>query len=535
MKPNKKIKLGIYLRVSTAEQSRKFGLDTQLRKIKAYIKYHEDDGWVFDEDLVYKDEGLSGTLPPEGRPALLRLMKDAKKGKFDFVLVYKLDRFFRSMRLLLETIENLQKLNIGFVSVSEKFDTSPLGRLLMNIFGTLAQFERDLIIERTSEGKISAAKAGRYVGGAIPLGYRVKPIKDSKNGKTIAPDKEEAQIVKDIFYWFVDLDHTPLEIARALTKRGVLTNKDKMHKGKYRKANPVGKWNETTIRRKLSDPHYIGKYYYNRRDGSGKLKAKEDWVEMECPRIINDETFNRAQKKLEKMKRGSNYKKYDYLFSSKIVCGDCHSKFTGCMSTKKTKNYRCLKTNKSKVVHPCKASGISEKILEANLFPIIQHFLKHPKEAIESLEKKLAANKQYNFYKEQKKTIDLQLNKIEQKRKILVDIRMNQQISKEEFNERLKLLKNDKELLEEELQSVESMLTTHQLKKEKISSVKEKLKKYKKKLDNPTYKDKLEIIQGIVKRVTIKGNDVRMELFIPRKQQKKAVKSKDMYGGTGGI
>ncbi len=560
MNSSKKVKIAIYIRVSTDEQGEKFGLDTQIRKIEDFIKFHSDDGWIYDRSLIYEDKGYSGTLPPEGRPALKKLMQDAKKGLFDLVVVYKLDRFFRSMRYLLETIESLQEMEIGFYSVSEKFDTSPMGKLLMNIFGTLAQFERDLIIERTSEGKISAARAGRYVGGAVPFGYKVestKGLKGTKGTRIIIPDKEDSKIVKDIFYWFVDLDYSPLEIARALSKRGVLTNRDKEYKGKYRRANPVGKWSETTIRNKLGDTHYIGKYYYNRRDGSGKEKPESDWIEMECPRIINDETFNKAKRKLEAMKRGRNNKKYDYMFSGKIVCGLCQSSFTGYMSSKKTKNYRCLKTNKSKVVKTCRASHISEKILEETIFPVIENLLKHPKAALEYMQKKLNQSAEYNFYKGQRVSLKKQMDKVEASKAILIDIRMGNQITKEDFNGRLKELDRQYLGLKEELESVESMLTSEQLKKEKIESIKEVLKKYKDKLNEKTsYSDKCSIVKDVVKRIVINGDDVKLELFIPRKIQEEVsqrggslpgeltktpqknlfgkVKLKNLCGGTGG-
>lgn len=134
---NKKIiRPAIYLRVSTDEQVSKYGLDAQLDAIKKHISKYDDDWWVFDEDLIYREEWVSGVL--EHRPELDRLMEDAKKNKFDIIIVSRLDRFFRNMRYLLDAINKLEELKIGFVSVSERFDATPVWKLMLNIFWTLA-------------------------------------------------------------------------------------------------------------------------------------------------------------------------------------------------------------------------------------------------------------------------------------------------------------------------------------------------------------------------------------------------------------
>lgn len=534
MSAERNVRVAIYLRVSTNEQAKKFGLKTQLRQIKDYIERNRDKGYVFDERFVYQDDGYSGALSAENRPALKRLMDDAKAGKFKVAIVYKLDRYFRSMQLLLNGLSILQEYGVTFLSVSEQFDTGPFGKVVLHLFGMLAEFERSLILERTKEGKISAAKAGRYVGGAVPLGYKVLQRED--NAKILTVDAEESRIVKDIFYWFVEMDYSALEIARTLTKRKVLTNKDKSHKGKYRKVNPIGKWNETTIRNKLKDEHYIGKYYYNKSDSSGRKKHMDEWVVMECPKIIDEETFEKAQRKLvENDGRRGNNRKYEYLFSGKIRCGMCNSSYTGYMSSKKTKNYRCLKTNKSKVVKVCKAKHISEKLLDEAIWPIVSRLFENPESIIRKLERDTKKESQQRFYRSQKSLLEDKLSALKKSRSILLSLKVRDKVSDQEFDEESEILENERLQFEEELADIKSMLNSDELKKQKIASVKELLEKYQKNYKSLTQSDRKDIYQDIIGKILVEDDNIRLQLKVPKSEQEKFIKSNSQYGGADGI
>jgi DNA invertase Pin-like site-specific DNA recombinase len=126
--------------------------------VKAFIATR---GWKVVR--TYVDHGVSGTR--ERRPELDRLMADARKGRFDCVLVYRTDRMARSLRHLVTMLDELATLGIGFTSVTEPFDTtSPTGRLLLQIVGAMAEFERTLIVERTRAGVAAARRRGVRVG-----------------------------------------------------------------------------------------------------------------------------------------------------------------------------------------------------------------------------------------------------------------------------------------------------------------------------------------------------------------------------------
>ncbi len=151
MKANK---VAIYTRVSTLDQHP----ELQQRELVEYIKLR---GWSLYKE--YSDKGISGT--EEKRPALNALLEDCRRRKVDLVVVWKFDRFARSLKQLLNALELFRSLGIGFVSCTEAIDTSlPHGEMLFQIIGAIAQWERSLIVERVRAGLQHARSQGKRLG-----------------------------------------------------------------------------------------------------------------------------------------------------------------------------------------------------------------------------------------------------------------------------------------------------------------------------------------------------------------------------------
>ena len=143
----------LYARVSTADQS----CDVQLTDLRRYAKQR------FGTICEYIDRGIIGAH--RHRPSLDALMADARKKRFDVVLVWKFDRFARSLKHLIDSLEDFGALGIDFVSYTEGVDTTtPSGRLLFHMVGAVAQFERDLIAERVRAGIAHAKAIGKRIG-----------------------------------------------------------------------------------------------------------------------------------------------------------------------------------------------------------------------------------------------------------------------------------------------------------------------------------------------------------------------------------
>lgn len=153
MTPKKTTRAGIYARVSTTDQT----CENQLIELRRYC---EARGWTTTE---YVDTGVSGAK--DRRPALDRLMVDARQRRIDAVVVWRLDRFGRSLKHLIDAIGELHEAGVAFVCPDQNIDTaSTTGRLMLHILGAFAEFERELIRERINAGLARAKKAGTTLG-----------------------------------------------------------------------------------------------------------------------------------------------------------------------------------------------------------------------------------------------------------------------------------------------------------------------------------------------------------------------------------
>lgn len=175
----KQTRVAIYTRVSTDDQFTK----TQEHELKQYTKHR---GWTVQQ--VFTDHGYSGAS--EKRPALDEMLRDTRKRKFDVVLVWKFDRFARSLRQLVSALELFRQFGIGFVSATEAIDTSlPSGELVFQIFGAIAQFERTLIGERVKAGLGQARRNGKRIGRPpiriLTREERIRICKEHRSGKSL--------------------------------------------------------------------------------------------------------------------------------------------------------------------------------------------------------------------------------------------------------------------------------------------------------------------------------------------------------------
>jgi DNA invertase Pin-like site-specific DNA recombinase len=150
------VRTALYAHVSTANN----GQDPKMQT-RELREYCERRGWKFAGEYV--DEGISGTR--DNRPELNRLMADAHRRRFDVIVVWRFDRFARSVSHLLRALETFKALGIEFVSLSEQVDTStPTGKMVFTVLGAVAELERSLIAERVKAGLRNARANGKRLG-----------------------------------------------------------------------------------------------------------------------------------------------------------------------------------------------------------------------------------------------------------------------------------------------------------------------------------------------------------------------------------
>src|ERR1051326_5746038 len=160
--------VAVYARVSTEEQRERQSIETQYEFAQRFCQMY-----TLPVFRVYADNGITGTLPLDRRPEGSQILRDARLGKFDQLLVYRLDRLGREKRLILNAVAELEKLGVRVRSMTEEFDTgTATGRLMLTLLSGFASHERDVIRERSMAGASRVAEAGAWMGGIVPYGYR---------------------------------------------------------------------------------------------------------------------------------------------------------------------------------------------------------------------------------------------------------------------------------------------------------------------------------------------------------------------------
>ena len=245
----RRVRCAIYTRKSTDEglDSEFNSLDAQRESGEAYVASQKHEGWVTLPTL-YDDGGYSGATLE--RPALQRLLADVEAGRIDCIVCYKLDRLSRSLLDFAKLVEVFDRHNVSFVSVTQHFDTSTsMGRLMVNILLSFAQFEREIIGERIRDKVAATRRKGKYTGGPPVLGYDV-----DRERKRLVVNAEEAALVLRIFSDFLETGSTTT-LAQALTAEGHTTKSWITKEGRHRPGKP---WNKVLVYRVLNNPLYIG-------------------------------------------------------------------------------------------------------------------------------------------------------------------------------------------------------------------------------------------------------------------------------------
>jgi DNA invertase Pin-like site-specific DNA recombinase len=246
------MRCAIYTRKSTEEGlAQKFNsLDAQRESGEAYILSQRQAGWIVLPER-YDDGGYTGANLE--RPGLRRLQTDIAAGRVDCVVVYKVDRLSRSLLDFARLMGEFDERGISLVSVTQQFNTTAsMGRLTLNILLSFAQFERELIAERTRDKMSASRRKGKWVGGIPPLGYDV-----AAGGGRLIVNEEEAQQVRAIFALYLK-DGGLIPVLIEVQKQKWTTKHWTTKSGILRRGKPlIG----GDLIRMLSNPVYAGKVH----------------------------------------------------------------------------------------------------------------------------------------------------------------------------------------------------------------------------------------------------------------------------------
>ncbi|HAR6805398.1 TPA: recombinase family protein [Staphylococcus aureus] len=363
----KKKLVGGYIRVSTERQVEGYSIEGQITQIEQYCQFN---GYELVD--IYADRGISGKSM--NRPELQRMLKDAKNGKLDCVMVYKTNRLARNTSDLLTIVEELHRQNVEFFSLSERMEVkNSTGKLMLQILASFSEFERNTILENIYTWQHQRALEGYYQGN-LPLGYNNIP----DNKKELMINQHEANIVKYIFESYAK-GHGYRKIANALNHKGYVT----------KKGNPFSISAVTYI---LSNPFYIGKIQFAKyKDWNDKrrkgLNDKPVIAEGKHAPIIGKDLWDKVQaRKKQVSEKPQVHGKGTNLLTGIIHCPQCGAPMAASNTTntlkdgtkKRIRYYSCsnFRNKGSKV---CSANSVRAEVIEKYVMDQILEIVKSDK------------------------------------------------------------------------------------------------------------------------------------------------------------
>jgi site-specific DNA recombinase len=296
------IPAALLCRVSTEDQRETGSIETQVAFAD---RWAPDHGYQIVDR--YLDAGWSGTIPLDQRPEGARLLRDARLGLFSTVLVYQVDRLGRDPQVVLSALTELQACGVRIQSMNEQFDErDPMGRFLLTLLSSIGRLVRDQTIVRSIEGSNRLARAGAWLGGPPPYGYRVEGR--GKEARLIIHEPE-AEIVRLVYRLYLQPGQNAMTIAHELNRRGI-----PMRNGSLM-------WNHGQVIRMLAATEYYGVHRYGKR-----TRRDREVIEHPCPAIIEEATWHACRALASERRRmAARNTRRDYLLAGLLRCGiaDC--------------------------------------------------------------------------------------------------------------------------------------------------------------------------------------------------------------------
>ncbi len=369
----------LYARVSSDDRGNDGrNLDGQLDMCRMYA---QENGWRVVAELAEDDKGASGAAFE--LPKLKQALEMAQARGFDVLVVRELDRLSRNLAKQLIVEEELGRAGVQIEYAMADYPDTPEGRLNKHIRATIAEFEREKIAERMSRGRRQKVKAGSVlVAGRPPYGYDVAEV-DGKT--TLVINQKEARIINLIFTWYVEGDEkgrvmTINDIVHRLGEMGIPTRGDQRPEQHWKKRGR-GQWHRGTVHRMLTNETYCGVWHYGkrRRNGGGWVfNDSSDQLPVSVPPIVSADIWEAVQVRLAENTTRRPPRRYQYLMSGRVTCGECGLKMAGKPGGTQ-RYYRCpARSNPLKYARKCSSPGFRSDRVDAVMWEWMVSFLTDP-------------------------------------------------------------------------------------------------------------------------------------------------------------
>lgn len=481
--------VAVYCRVSSEEQAQSGTIQNQVEFARRYCDLH---GLHIHD--VYADDGVSGTIAPCNRPEGRRMLADARAGKFNCVLIYRIDRLSRSLWHLLNVYQELSDCGVSVRSMTEPLDTStPVGRFVFQLLGSLAELEREVIRERTELGRQRAIAEGRALG-HTPMGYRT-----GEDGR-LQIEPTEAAVVREIFQ-MVASDVSATATARALNKREVQPYW--VSRGYSRGMVKLGVWHHTTVASIIkSKVYWTGFWEYKRSDGST--------ARIPAPIIVDAATAIRAVQNLASNNSRAKRPGRTYLLTGIIRCECGFARVGRIGSNGRHPYYTCTQRLRKYAPSQCTIPAVRAEPVEQLIWSDIRAIASRPGELAERIRSRLhrSAGAVEEAYR--------RLSEVEAEYDALVTERLQAQLradrgemTREELSNYLKTSVGRVREMERLRLELATELTSLQVEEAQIASLEDIRAELHEMVEKAEADDALKqkLIRALVSRVTVKAGD----------------------------
>jgi len=517
----------IYARVSTQEQQKSETIQTQLTKLR---KNYEGQNIVKE----YIDNGWSGSYM--SRPALNELRADAKRGMFDIIGLYSLDRLSRKVGHQLALVDEFKKEGVEIEVLGKKFEDTPQGEFSLIVLSAVAQLERAVITQRMLDAKYRKANEGKLIGCYPAYGYKLIK-KTERDEAQFEINLKEAKTVKRMFKIYLE-EQSIRQTIKRLTKMGARGRGRRGEEGK----NP-SPFCPRAIGRMLRNESYIGNFYYgktypceveNPKEGrrwnwiGRKSRPKAEWKLIKIPSIIDKPIFDRVQKILNYRKKYYlQPTKYNYLCQGLIKCIHCNRTYYGKPAGKVyiSKNgpkryfsYFCPNKFQPEIGKKrCLSKSMSVPKLDKYVWGYISALINQPekvKKAIRLLKKK--RDSETSFNQKVYDSLIIEKTELEKKKSRILDLYIDKSLLKEDLDKKIEELNGQERILDKQIKEAEKDVQ----KIEEINTIEKEVEQlclgYRNMIKKADFKLKKKIVRKWVKEINITDEgDIIIKVRIP--------------------
>ena len=530
----------IYARVSSDQQKEEKTIASQTA---ALVEFARSEGYSVPDEWVFQDEGYSGASLV--RPGLERVRDLAAEGQIQAVLALAPDRLSRKYAYQVLLIEELARHGVEMVFLNAPQSGTPEDQLLLQFQGMIAEYERAQILERSRRGKRHRAKQGEVsVLSGAPYGYRYVR-KHEEQAAYYEVIEAEAQVVHQVYDLYTASGLSIGAIARRLNEHSVPTRKG------------AARWCRSTIWAMLRNPAYRGMACFGKtqtamrqrtnnrtlrlrgglptRNSASHELARDQWIEVPVPALVDEDTFALAQECLQSNKKHASRRTLDPSILQGLVhcrhCGYALYRTSTRSSARKIYYYRCLGSDawRYQGKAKCDQRPIRLDLLEHLVWSEIVHLLEDPTLIQTELNRRLEAARNSSPAKRQQESLTRDLAQVHKSMDRLLTAYQEDLLSLNELRRRMPALRQREQRLQGELQSLSAQLADQAAYLRLAESLSAFLARLRGNAQTLDVRDRQRISRLLVKEVVVADDSITIRHSIPT-----AARSAEGNGGTSG-